>query len=108
MLYSIDPQPYGSGFSWNVKCEFCDSTGFRVLHDFMTDASDLVAQLTSWNGEIPRANTSDLGDQLAIVLSGRDRGATLNQRLSTADTSIFVPFPPLLLLLTFYSNQYIL
>jgi hypothetical protein len=55
-------------------------TGFRVLHDFMTDASDLVAQLTSWNGEIPRANTSDLGDQLAIVLSGRDRGATLNQR----------------------------
>jgi hypothetical protein len=22
MLYPIDPQPYGSGFSVNVKCEF--------------------------------------------------------------------------------------
>ena len=32
-------------------------TGFRVLHDFTTDASDLVAQLASWKGEIPRANS---------------------------------------------------
>jgi hypothetical protein len=23
-LYLIDPQPYGSGLSVNVKCEFCD------------------------------------------------------------------------------------
>jgi hypothetical protein len=25
MLYPIYPQPYGSGFSVNVKYEFCDS-----------------------------------------------------------------------------------
>jgi VWFA-related protein len=55
-------------------------TGFRVLHDFTTDASDLLAQLASWHGEIPRANSPDLGVQLASVLSGRDRGTTLNQR----------------------------
>ena len=55
-------------------------TGFRVLHDFTTDASDLVAQLSSWKGEIPRANSPDLVDQLASVLSGSDRASTLNQR----------------------------
>jgi len=55
-------------------------TGFRVLHDFTTDSSDLVAQLASWKGEIPRPNSPDLGDQLASVLSGRDRTNTLNQR----------------------------
>ena len=57
-------------------------TGFRVLHDFTTDASDLVARLASWKGEIPRANSPDLGDQLASVLGGRDRATTLNQRLA--------------------------
>jgi len=55
-------------------------TGFRVLHDFTTDSSDLVAQLASWKGEIPRPNSSDLGDQLASVLRGRDRASTLSQR----------------------------
>jgi VWFA-related protein len=55
-------------------------TGFRVLHDFTTDASDLVAQLASWKGEIPPVKSPDLGDQLVSVLGGRDRGTTLNQR----------------------------
>ena len=59
-------------------------TGFHVLHDFTTDASDLVARLASWNGEIPRANSPDPGDQLAGVLSGRDRSTTLNQRRAPA------------------------
>jgi VWFA-related protein len=58
-------------------------SGFRVLHDFTTDASDLVARLASWNGEIPRPKSSDPGDigaQLATVLSGTDRAERLNQR----------------------------
>ncbi len=62
-------------------------TGLRVLHDFTTDASDLVAQLASWKGEIPRAKSPDLGDQLASVLSGRDRGSRLNQRRAPAGDS---------------------
>ena len=55
-------------------------TGFRVLHDFTTDASDLVARLGSWDGEIPPANARDMGDQLASVLGGTGRGAPLNPR----------------------------
>jgi len=54
--------------------------GFRVLHDFTTDASDLVARRSTWNGEIPRVKSPDLGDQLAGVLAGNDRGERLNQR----------------------------
>jgi hypothetical protein len=62
-------------------------TGLRVLHEFTTDASDLVAQLASWKGEIPRAKSPDLGDQLTSVLSGTDRGTRLNQRRAPAGDS---------------------
>ena len=63
-------------------------TGFRVLHDFTTDASDLVARLASWKGEIPRTESTDLGDQLASVLSGRDSSSVLNQRRAPVAMSV--------------------
>lgn len=58
-------------------------TGFRVLHDFTTDASGLVARLASWNGEIPRANDRDMGDQLASVLN----------QTGAADSVTLTPLP---------------
>lgn len=45
-------------------------SGFRVLHDFTRDASDLVQRLSVWNGEI--APKSDMSNALASVLSGED------------------------------------
>jgi len=81
-------------------------TGFRVLHDFTTDASDLVAQLASWKGEIPGANSSDLGDQLASVLSGRDRGTTLNQRRAAgAETRMIGQTIPTLRVMEVLANR---
>ena len=71
-------------------------TGFRVLHDFTTDASDLLAKLASWNGEIPRGKSADPADQLANVLSGRDRATTLNQRRAPVESVSFAhPLPTL-------------
>jgi VWFA-related protein len=61
-------------------------TGFRVLHDFTTDASDLVARLASWNGEIPPANARDMGDQLANLLNGTATGPPLDQTTANQTT----------------------
>lgn len=81
-------------------------TGFRVLHDFTTDASDLVAQLASWKGEIPHAKSPDLGDQLAGVLSGRDRGTTLNQRRAAgAETRVTGQTIPTLRVMEVLANR---
>jgi len=80
-------------------------TGFRVLHDFTTDASDLVAQLASWNGEIPRVNSPDLGDQLASVLSGRDRASTLNQIRAPVESINFNHTLPTLGMMEMLANR---
>jgi len=51
-------------------------SGFRVLHDFTRDASDLVERIARWKGEISRPEKrgmgTDLGGALADVLQGRD------------------------------------
>jgi len=80
-------------------------TGFRVLHDFTTDASELLARLATWNGEIPRANSPDLGDQLASVISGRDGGTALNQRRAPVQSVNFGPAVPTLRVMEMLANR---
>ena len=72
-------------------------TGFRVLHDFTTDASDLLANLASWKGEIPAPGKSaDSDDPLAAVLNGKDRASTLNQRRAPVEKVNFSHTAPTL------------
>ena len=60
--------------------------GFRILHDFTRDASDLVELLSGWRGEIPppagKQTTADLGDTLGRVLQGRDSQRRASQMAS--------------------------
>jgi VWFA-related protein len=63
--------------------------GFRVLHDFTRDASDLVERLANWTGEIPRPESGlakpDLGSALATVLTGRDARHLASQFMGGKD-----------------------
>jgi VWFA-related protein len=80
-------------------------TGFRVLHDFTTDASDLLAKLASWKGEIPRPKSTDTDDPLAMVLSGKDRASTLNQRRAPVEKVDFGHTIPTLRVMELLANR---
>ncbi len=68
-LLQIHPDDHVAIYSLGVG-------GFRVLHDFTQDASDLVAKLNSWNGEATPAKTNpdahDVVQQLADWLNSNN------------------------------------
>jgi len=80
-------------------------TGFRVLHDFTTDASDLLAKLASWKGEIPRPKSTEPDDPLAMVLGGKDRASTLNQRRAPVEKVNFAHTIPTLRVMELLANR---
>ena len=66
--------------------------GFHVLHDFTQGASDLVAKLASWNGEVHAASQDsssrpDIGQQLGDWLNGKSPDFVQSQMLGDSSHS---------------------
>lgn len=66
--------------------------GFRVLHDFTQDASELVRKLNTWNGDVNGQAVSqdsisgtDIGQELGDWLKGRSPEFIQSQQMSEAD-----------------------
>jgi VWFA-related protein len=71
--------------------------GFRVLHDFTQDASDLVTKLASWTGEVKAQATSedsstrpDMGQQLGDWLNGKSPDFVQSQMMGDSSHSATV------------------